>query len=350
MALNRTADPRTLRGMRHAFLIAVTLACTTLTAQRRQRDNQREFKLDHFTHKVVTFDAPSIDRGEARYVIYMPKDYDDEKQSKTKYPLAIWLHGMNGGYHRFHDNDGPQILDELREKDEIPPMLFVAANANRRPLYMNGMNGGDYEDLIVKDLLSHLEKTYRVADEREKRAILGVSIGGLGAMKIALANTDKFGSVATHSAVVLPESLDGLPRRMARRIEWIAESNGLDQVLGNPIDAKKWKTVSTIAITKEMKLDELKKLRIYFDAGTDDRYDLAPGNQQLSKALKERGVDHAFELVDGGGHAWGSGATQRQLPKSLKFVAATFRGQQGKPASKPTSRPHKAGRPQAGKK
>ena len=44
----------------------------------------------------------------------------------------------------------------------------------------------------------------------------------------------------------------------------------------------------------------------------------------MHELLKKRGISHSFELVDGGGHAWGSGFVQKQLEKSLPFVAASF--------------------------
>ena len=66
------------------------------------------------------------------------------------------------------------------------------------------------------------------------------------------------------------------------------------------------------------------KAKIYFDAGDSDRYGFAPANEALHEALEKREIEHTWELVKGGEHAWGSGSTQKQLPKSLEFVGKSF--------------------------
>ena len=49
-----------------------------------------------------------------------------------------------------------------------------------------------YEDYIVKDLISEVESKFPAAGEREKRAIVGVSMGGFGAVKLALVHPELF--------------------------------------------------------------------------------------------------------------------------------------------------------------
>ena len=88
--------------------------------------------------------------------------------------------------------------------------MFRAPGRRSRTTYMNGETGGDIEDLIVDDLVSHLQQRYRLSDRREDRAIMGVSAGGFGALKIALRHPDVFGAVATHSAAILPADPDDL--------------------------------------------------------------------------------------------------------------------------------------------
>lgn len=336
-------------GLTWALPLALCIT-TALPAQREgrgRRDRDRPaptVELEHFEFKQGEFEAPSLrsDRP-ARYGIYLPKGHADEANAGKKYPLAIWLHGMRGNYRRFHDNDGPQILDKLRGEQKIPEMIFVAVSASRTPVYVNGTQVGDEEDYIVKDLLGHLEKTYPVATDRSQRAIMGVSIGGMGAMRLALLHADKFGVVATHSAAVLPADITELDERMQRRIEMMSRGMGLSEVLGDPIEPDKWAKVSTTALARDADLDTLRSLAIYFDAGTADRYGFGPPNKALSTLLEEREVPHEFELVEGGEHSWGSGATQKQLPKSLAFVAASFakppEAKDEKPSAEAASKP-----------
>ena len=79
-----------------------------------------------------------------------------------------------------------------------------------------------------------------------------------------------------------------------------------------------------MAILDNIKPRDLKGLRIYFDAGTEDRYGFGPPNRDLHERMKELGFDHTFEMVEGGGHAWGSPSMEERLVKSLRFVSAAF--------------------------
>ena len=40
--------------------------------------------------------------------------------------------------------------------------------------------------------------------------------------------------------------------------------------------------------------------------------------------LDKQKIDHTWELVEGGGHAWGSGFKESSLTKSLTFVGKSF--------------------------
>ena len=60
-----------------------------------------------------------------------------------------------------------------------------------------------WEDMILKEFIPLIESTYRVNATRATRGISGISMGGYGALKIAMKYLDLFGSVSAHSAVLL---------------------------------------------------------------------------------------------------------------------------------------------------
>ena len=101
---------------------------------------------------------------------------------------------------------------------------------------------------------------------------------------------------STHSAAVLPEKFADLPGRMQGFAQRIINRSGLTGRFGDPVEDSKWSAVSPTTMARNADLDVLKSLRIYFDAGTDDRYDLAPLNQELSRILGQREVSHAFRI------------------------------------------------------
>ncbi|MEZ5965645.1 MAG: alpha/beta hydrolase-fold protein [Planctomycetota bacterium] len=307
-------------------LVALTLLpLGNLAAQRNRggRDRQ-EPELVNYTFETVALDEQTERRPRVQMGVYLPKSYSDPAHKDTVYPWALWLHGRNENHRKFHVDGGARILDELRGKNEIPEFVLVALSVGN-PVYVDG-TAGDQETLITDKLPTFLTEKYRLAKDRAHRAIMGVSMGGFGALKIALRHPDLFAAVAAHSSALMPAKPSELPPQYQRMVQRMLESGGLDQVFGNPIDEVKWSEHMPLALAATMEVDKLKQLQIYFDVGSNDRYQFAPPNQALHALLDKRGVAHQFELVDGGGHSWGSGSLQKQLYKSLRFVGSVLAG------------------------
>lgn len=323
-------EPSRIALMRHAFVRSVPglVLLSLLPAQNRgdRGAAPAAAKLANFTVETGTVKSDKVRDGQAGYDIYLPKGYADEANKDTKYPLVLWLHGF-GGPNEFQGDGGAGVLDTLRGADKVPPFVMVVYRApGRRTTYMNGERAADAEDLIVTDLVDQLEAQYRVGGSREKRALMGVSMGGLGALKIAMRHPDRFGVVAAHSAAILPADPADLPEQYAGMVNRMVERNGLDKVLGNPIDKAKWAEQMPLGLVASKKPEEWKSLHIYFDAGTEDRYDFCPPNESLDKVMTEKGIKHLFRKIDGGGHAWSSPSMHECLAISLQFVGAAFAG------------------------
>ncbi|MCA8952171.1 MAG: hypothetical protein KDE27_21860 [Planctomycetes bacterium] len=311
--------------MRHAPAILIALAaaaCLAPTCSAQGGRSRGEApKLEHLIHEEAEFDSAAV--GHAMpYGVYLPLDYHDESAKDKKYPLVIWLHGMWEDHDRFHMRGGGRILDKAVGDGLVPPCVFVLANGGRTSMYINAGEGKEYQDLIQHDLLDHVQKTYRVRDERDQRALMGISMGGMAAMRIAWQHPDLFGTVAVHSSAVFPPD----PKQLPPRLLQLSSRFGLDDVFGNPIDEDLWRATNPLGIAAGLKPADLHGMRFYFDAGTDDRWNMGPTNEALHELLEKRKIPHTFELVKGGGHAWGSGFKDECLETSLKFVGDMFRG------------------------
>jgi enterochelin esterase-like enzyme len=307
------------------LLATLPFLLATLPAQRGEAP-----ALEHYTVATGTLTSPKVRNGEAGYEVFLPKGHGDEANKAKVYPWILWLPGF-GGAGEFGGRGGAKVLDRLRGAGEIPELAVVVYRApgrNGRPgrsVYMNGEAAADTEDLLVGDLLTEVQTKYRLAAERKQRALMGISAGGFGALKIALRHPEVFGAVAVHSAAILPadpDDLGGMSEQVVQRFL----RNGLDKALGNPIDKTKWAEQMPMAIVATKKPADLKGLQIYFDAGTEDGYEFCPPNEALSKAMAANGHKHLFRKIEGGGHAFGSESMQDNVAFSLRFVAATFAG------------------------
>ncbi|HIE71130.1 MAG TPA: hypothetical protein EYP98_13680 [Planctomycetes bacterium] len=295
--------------------IALLTFAALLPAQRGGRRNQAPKEMKNFTFEDERFVSKSVGK-KMPFGIYLPKDYDEEANQGKKLPVIIWLHGMWEDHLRFHRRGGAIELDKAVTDGKLPPCIFVTANGGRSSMYMN-RGKEKWEDLISKDLLAHVSKNYRASKSRNQRAIMGISMGGMGALRIAFTHPGLFGAVGAHSSAVFAEDPDTLPTRLKR----FAAGLGF----GDPIDKESWEKTNPVCIANKAPLADLKDLLIYFDAGSKDRYQFHEGNKLLHNCLKQRQIKHTWRLIDGGGHSWGNRFQHETLPHSFAFVGEMFR-------------------------
>jgi S-formylglutathione hydrolase FrmB len=142
----------------------------------------------------------------------------------------------------------------------------------------------------------------------------------MAALRIAFTKPELFGAVGAHSSAVFEADPDKLPER----IRGMASRIGLDEVFGNPIQKEPWQKANPLCLANAVEVKQLSSLRIYFDAGSNDRYGFAGGNQLLHEALDKRKVQHTWRLIDGGGHSWGAGFQDQTLPYSFAMIGEMF--------------------------
>lgn len=320
----RASSPAPLFGL--ALLSFAALAQDS-AAQRRGRDSGPPPKLEHLTYREASFESEALGGRRAAYGVFLPKAIEAAQENEvaepTRYPLVIWLHGMFEDHNRFLARGGAAVLDQMIGDGTIPPLVLVCANGDRSSFWTNAaVEDAAYEDLVTKDLLAHVNATYPVRTDRAGRAITGVSMGGYGALKIALKEPSRFGVVAVHSAAVLPSD----PDRLMEEFPWLRSrgSQLLSSVFGEPLDEDRYRAENVLALAAGIETEKLDGLRIYFDCGDQDRYGFHLTNENLHEVLDERKIPHQWRLVPGGGHSWGAGFTQEALTHSLRFLAAAF--------------------------
>jgi S-formylglutathione hydrolase FrmB len=136
-----------------------------------------------------------------RISVYLPPGYD---QSKQHYPVIYYLHGFMGT-----DSITPamkSILDMAIAKNKIRAYLFVIADNNTLfsgSFYSNSTLTGDFTDFEAKELVAYMDKNFRTIATRDARGIGGHSMGGYGALKIAMLYPDVFSCVYAMSPGLL---------------------------------------------------------------------------------------------------------------------------------------------------
>ncbi len=150
-----------------------------------------------------TFYSRTI-QGEASYLIYLPPDY--ESAAGKRYPVVYWLHGL-GGNQRAGGAFVAQ-LDAAIRGGHCPALIAVLVNGLRDSRYYDSKDGKrPVETVIVRDLLPHIDGTYRTIAKREFRAIEGYSMGGFGAAHLGFKYPELFGAVSILAGALLDEEM-----------------------------------------------------------------------------------------------------------------------------------------------
>jgi len=256
-----------------------------------------------------TFRSEALGR-EVSYVVDVPPSYDSS--GDKKYPVVYALHGLFEGSGFWERRGLAPILARLRESGGVPEFLVVAVDGGNS-FFVNAP-GGRYEDLVTKDLIAHVESTYRALPGRKGRALLGVSMGGYAALHVAFEQPGLVAAVATHSAMLL----ERIPSADQGAGRW--HMAAFTKVFGDPIDAALWAENDPLAWAR--KVDPKSVPALFVDCGAEDRYGLANGHRELHKILDERGVAHSFELPPGD---HGYDFVRARLEKSLRFLGEALR-------------------------
>lgn len=139
------------------------------------------------------------------YTIYLPKDYDENKEGG--YPVLYMLHGLGGNHTNLLERfDSIEILDEIIEKAGKDMLVVFPDGFNS--FYINQNDGMQMEDAVMKDLVPFIDSYYNTNTDRSMRAIGGISMGGYGAARFTLKYPQTFSKALLISPAVwykLPE-------------------------------------------------------------------------------------------------------------------------------------------------
>jgi len=230
--------------------------------------------------------ASSAAGSDVSYHIWLPPQYD--KQTSDRFPVIYWLHGLCGNQRGGTQSFGTQVDDAIRE-GKLPPTIVVFVNGMVSSFYCDWANGKrPIETVIIKELIPHIDQTYRTVAKREGRVIQGYSMGGFGAGHLGFKYPELFGTVVIDAGALIGEMALNGPN-----ISFIFEG-GFDKNLEKFMAEHP----ATLATKNADKIRGQQKVRI--GCGGDDS--LLPRNRELHELLTTLNIKHEFEIVEGVAH------------------------------------------------
>lgn len=272
-----------------------------------------------------SFYAETLGRQQP-YSIFLPPSYP--KEPTRTYPVVYFLHGMNNDHTSWTVDRYGNLQNKIEEMilaKKLPEIIMVHPKGDNS-FYCNYADGSQrYEDFIDQEVVAHIESTYRARKGRENRAIGGTSMGGFGAIKIAMKRPDRYASTVGHSPIIflgknpldVPE-----PMKASRFYQYFV--NLLRPLFGDPLRQELWDENNPLLLAKN---GNLGKLKIHFDYGTGDRYNqtirLGEGVKALDQILTGANIAHSFKEYSGEPHGWALVAAH--IEESLPFLCQTFK-------------------------
>lgn len=265
--------------------------------------------------------------------IYLPPSY--HREPSRRYPVVYLLHGYTNSDLGYFGPTGRQlhlIAERVFEAGRAREMILVmpnCLNAYGGCMYSNSVTSGNWEGYIADDLVGYIDSHYRTIAAREGRGIGGHSMGGYGAIRIAMKRPDVFSALyalsscclneghvqpgrggvsAAAEAVRTPEEARdnrGVQGTLARAAAW--SPNPLNPPLYldlptrdgqvRPEVAVRWAANSPLAMLDQYVPALRRYSAIALDIGTADG--LIASNRLFVEALARVGVPHTFETYDG---------------------------------------------------
>lgn len=148
--------------------------------------------------KHSTFRSPSMDI-DVGYCIYLPPGYEASANAKHRYPVVYYLHGGRPGSETKSIGLVP-LIDRAMRQAHVPPAIYVFVNGGAVSHYNYPQKKSMGEDVFVKELIPHVDTTYRTIAKREGRGIEGFSQGGRGTTRIMFRHPELFCSAAPGGA------------------------------------------------------------------------------------------------------------------------------------------------------
>ena len=237
---------------------------------------------------IITSHAASVDtiliysnsmHKNVKCVVIKPAGYEDEKQ---RFPVLYLLHGWSGDY----SNWVLKVPALLQEVDESGCMVVCPDGAYNSWYFDSPVDTNiRYETNVALEIPAYIDAHYRTIANRKARAITGLSMGGHGALYLAIRHENVFGAAGSMSGGVdfrpFPDNWD------------------IKKVLGDySTHAENWNKNVVVDLVDSLHNGDLKMI---IDCGVGDFF--LQVNRNLHQKLLAAKIDHDY-IERPGEHNW----------------------------------------------
>lgn len=239
-----------------------------------------------------SLESPAMGRP-MDYAVYEPLD----RERDERLPMVVFLHGGGDGVDCFDEAGVGQALDAALAAGRVPRSLIVVAEGELG-FWENWVDGSRrYRDWVLRDLVPAISERYATLGCPDDCHVMGISMGGYGALRFALLDGDRFASVTAISAPILDtEAMMSLANegfiRFVVPVERIWGPGDDPEEVGQADLFLRWTEPADLA-----------GLRLVLAWGDRDRDRIVESNERFHAHLEEHGIAHEAFVFDGD-HDW----------------------------------------------
>jgi S-formylglutathione hydrolase len=290
------------------------------------------------------------DPAEVRVAVYLPPSY--VASPDRRYPTFYLLHGYLADIEvftrGFRSMSLARTLDDLIARGIMREMIVIVPSARTGyfgSFYTNSPVYGRWEDFISQELVAWVDTNYRTIAAADSRGIVGHSMGGYGAIMLAMKHPDVFGALYAMSPCCVTFEADFGPDNPAWRTAlqyktrdqlspkpqsfadffataFVAAAAALSPnpskgplyvdlpfrvesgaLVANEETYEKWRSKMPLYLVEQHRRNLLQLRGIYLDYGAREEFShIRAGTRALSDELTVRGIAHTFEVYADGDH------------------------------------------------
>ena len=234
-------------------------------------------------HHILRSAAMKQDVG---FNVYLPPEY--ESSLDKRYPVIYWLHGCGG-------NESQGLAQAAKfhaaiAAGQTPPVIVVFPNGGAKSEYRDWREQNVMpETMIIRELIPYIDEHYRTKTAPFGRALEGMSMGGNGALKLALKYPEMFGSVVAIAGSYRRLRLDGFyPGVAPEQSLWISKL------------AQWYSPEDDVFALSDKNMPRLGHLRIRLLIGSTDVS--FQDSETLHAHLRDLSIPHEYEVLLGVSH------------------------------------------------
>jgi len=260
-------------------------------------------------------------------VIYLPPAY--ATSPTRRFPVAYYLHGLGGSETDWVSKGGIDGAADSLFAAGTPEMILVMPDGDdgwyttwttqvpyaqcADTLHVESpdrycVRHERYDDYVARDVVAYIDAHYRTMADRAHRGIGGLSMGGYGALSIALHYPNVFAAAASHSGVVSPMYVG--PHPFAAPVRYGGNAEQIKPAAGGfwpryllywGTDTSRWAEADPAHEAKRLQQSGGTMPALFFDCGKSDGF--VDQNRALDAALTAIDVPHAYAEW-AGAHTW----------------------------------------------